>query len=488
VAAERRVLAGRALPWIACVVGVAVAYELSKNWTLGGPIAPLLIVATTTAGLLLFRPKVAVVFVLVLGASVLKPPFASFSIGGVRTDAHEALCYALLALWVWHFTRTYPVRDSVFTMPLLALGAAVVVGIIRGLAGGADPYLVKGQGKTWGVYLVALALIALFRTAQEQDQLERWVLWLCTACSVLTVGGLLLGSPVPNDTPNVPLNTLGVTVAVDRTRPAFLSLLLVAILLLVARCLVDGFTARRTAQLALFLLVEALSYNRASWATIAVCVALIAVLRPGRRLPLRGTRIALALAIIGTCTYLLSSSGVLGHDAQAVTTRLRSVISPQLADDPSYADRKLENRDALRAIERSPVTGVGVGALYGARRVTYRPDLQRDVFQDRPYVHNSFLYLYLQLGLLGVLVMGWIGARVLGEVRRWRRWVAEPVRGARGVAAGVAIAGLAMQSLANTYLLHRPSITALAVCLALVALPVRPHGTRATDIATRAAP
>jgi membrane-associated PAP2 superfamily phosphatase len=118
------------------------------------------------------------------------------------------------------------------------------------------------------------------------------------------------------------------------------------------------------------------------------------------------------------------------------------------------------------------VFGVGLGRLYGARRKVYSPVLNRVTYIDRPYAHNSILYAYLLLGILGMLALALLGRRVARTCAAARLRL--PVRdGARCVAAGFAVLGYGVLSLFQPNLLHRPSILALCLAIAL-AVPPKP--------------
>ncbi|HUP99642.1 MAG TPA: hypothetical protein VM093_04205, partial [Aeromicrobium sp.] len=139
------------------LLAVLIVYVVAVSWTAGRLQVPLVLAAASAAAIALLRPRAVALLVLLLGASILKPPAFPFGLGGLRTDAHEAVSYALIGAWLAAMltTRSRAPRTA-FAAPLLALAVAALVGCARGILAGADPYLVKGFGKTWLLYLLGL--------------------------------------------------------------------------------------------------------------------------------------------------------------------------------------------------------------------------------------------------------------------------------------------------------------------------------------------
>jgi O-antigen ligase len=439
---------------------------------LGGGLLPIALVAAVGGLVIVAAPRPTALLLVVLALTAFKPPLHPMNVAGFSTDVPELLTYGLIAAWMLTAASGALRRENPYARPVLLFVAAAFVGAAYGLLNHADSYALKGQLKAYLTYLVALPLAAYFASVAQQRRLERWLFAVATGASVFVLALVATGRPVASDAIDVPVTTLGAITPAQRVRPSLVALLVLVTLLLIARVAVDGWTPLRVSQAVLFTLVWAFSFNRASWLAVTVPALLLLRFRPGVRRPLRGVRVLVGVLLLVPPLVVTASSGSLGPSAKALVRRASSVVTPDVAREHSFVDRADEDRDAIRALVRSPVFGVGIGRQYGARREVYSPTLNRIVLIDRPYAHNSLLYAYLQLGLLGLLALGLLGWRVARTVARAA--VRLPVQdGARCAAAGFAVLGYFILSLLQPNLLHRPSI--LAVCLAIaLAVPPRP--------------
>ncbi len=125
----------------------------------------------------------------------------------------------------------------------------------------------------------------------------------------------------------------------------------------------------------------------------------------------------------------------------------------------TLADRHYENGFAERALRAHPIVGIG-WAPYGAE--VLEPDGQR---QQRSFIHNQYLGVWLRAGLLGLAALLMVLLRsFLLSLRAFRReadWIAA------GTAA--AIAGIAASSAVGIYVQEEASALTL---MALAALAV----------------
>lgn len=117
----------------------------------------------------------------------------------------------------------------------------------------------------------------------------------------------------------------------------------------------------------------------------------------------RELRIKFILMLLGV---MFASSSVLcivkPDFAEAIVVRFLSVKDENTnawGPKTSYEWRKLENKDAITALVKSPLFGVGIGGEY-----RFRIWELRNVFEDHTrYIHNSYLFIFLKLGVLGFL-------------------------------------------------------------------------------------
>ena len=459
------------MPALLLLAAAAGAFEVSR-WFVQGRLLPgLLLVLATAAVLVLRAPGSAVVLLTVLGATVFTLPVLPLRIGPVQSDVPELLVLALgLGLVVGWLTGRASL-PSTYLRPLLLLAAAVGSGLVVGAVGGVSRAYLIGDLKPYLYYSVALTAAAAFASEARQQLLARLVVGIATVACLVVLVQAALGFTVASES-DTQLYTLGTLFQAYRYRPPLLNLLPLAILLVTARAATRGITPVRAAQLALFVTVEALGFNRSSWFPILAAGLLLVVLRPGPRRHGRTLRVSMALGLLVPSLLVLAGAGLLGPTGTALSARLGSTVDSRVVRESSYEDRSAEDRSALTTLARTPVVGVGIGGLYGARRPTYRYDLGYYVYVDRPYLHNSFLFAWLQLGLLGLGAFLWLGVRV---ARTARRAVVElPWEVAsRVLAACLALLAYGVTAVFQPYLIDRSAIVAVGLALALAQSPLR---------------
>jgi O-antigen ligase len=455
-------------------VATLAAFVAAWQYGKGSSLPAYALIGAVLVGFVALAPRLIVIALLVTGASLFRPPFYPFNAGGFSTDIPEVLAFFLIGRWVIvsSLRRERPGVTKV-ALPIVVFVVAAVLGAFYGFANGGPLDIVKGQLKSYLIYLLVLPLCQLARSSEGRRWLERTVVWLCTAASAYIVVAYFAGLPLESDAPVLALNTLNVVaVGVERFRPALLSLLVVATLIVVARGRTEGFTPRRVGSLGLFCIVWAISFNRSTWVPLILAVLLIVWWGRGRSVPLRALRVSLVVTFALLSLGLAASGGVFGESGRAVISRATSVVSPEITNDASYVDRTDEVQAAIRTIERHPLTGVGLARGYGVTRQFYDPMRGVLLTEDRPYAHVGFLYAWLQTGLLGVSALVVFLALVFIRMRASLK--TEPAAdSALTLAAGTSVLVLAMQAQAQPFLVHRPSITALCISVALLGVGAR---------------
>ena len=445
---------------------VAVTFVVARQVARGNPRGLHLIVGSVALAGVLARPRAAVLALLGLTCTLFIVPRGQIAVAGSHTDFAELLAGVLIVAFGW---RELIVRNQP-RAPVLGLGlliGAVAVGCVWSATHGGERPSIVGDAKTYGLYLLLIPLNALFADERAKQQLERWILRIASGTSVAVLLAVATGYPLEGR-PGTVIDLQDVA-QVERVRPALLALLFLATLLLVSHILVRGWNALRAAGLMLFLAVWAVSFNRSSWTALAFACLLLAVFRRGPRRPKRLVISLLVASVLLPTVFVCSATGVLGRTAVGVANRLGTIGQGQTfsSGSSSFEDRAVEYNEAGRALTKSPVFGVGVGNVYGARRAVYDQRLQTLVYEDRRFSHNSLLYLYLQLGALGFLAFGVLAGQITR--RCYRSVVQLPFAAStRAAAAGCALIGAGLESLANPNLLARASIVTL--CLAVVLL------------------
>jgi O-antigen ligase len=151
------------------------------------------------------------------------------------------------------------------------------------------------------------------------------------------------------------------------------------------------------------------TFGRMVWATTFVSV-FIASAWLGRR---HFIRIA-AMGMIITICIVSVVSVVRPVLIEAVVARLTSV-DKDLRGGESWGWRQGENEYAVKKISQYPVFGIGLGGEYQPVR-----NRQMDTEQTR-MIHNSYLYLLLKFGIIGLIFPIWLCFSIWRECWRLSR-------------------------------------------------------------------
>ncbi len=154
------------------------------------------------------------------------------------------------------------------------------------------------------------------------------------------------------------------------------------------------------------------SFNRAVWAGFLLGGALTIILKPK-------TKNSQAVSIIALISILLlSCAGVLifkPRAAEAVYERVASIMTEGRRGS-SLGFRFDENQQALTALRKNPVLGVGLGGEY--KQVFRQQGIGGGFDTESSYIHNGYLSLWLKLGIFGLLLPIFIMAAVVLMYRR----------------------------------------------------------------------
>lgn len=139
------------------------------------------------------------------------------------------------------------------------------------------------------------------------------------------------------------------------------------------------------------------SFNRAVWAGFAVGALLLLIFKPRTRHSAFAPFIVLfTFVCIGVAGLLVAKPRV----ADALIERVAS-IKDEGRRGSSLGFRFDENEQALEALRRSPITGVGMGGEY--KRVYRQLSTAGSFDTEITFIHNGYLSLWLKLGLPGLL-------------------------------------------------------------------------------------
>jgi len=234
------------------------------------------------------------------------------------------------------------------------------------------------------------------RSADAPARLSRLLIGMAVAVSVLALVQYFFGLQLVREGRVGALETGGVVDA-DLTRvqmPGF-TFVLVALVWAMSKLMRGGRALWWVLpSVLLFAAAIYVNFGRALWFWTFVAVALSGLLMGLRRsLSLAGLLCAVGL-VVGTSLFVFKPAVI-----DNMVHRMVSVID-EGGSGSSFGWRKLENDAALIQIERSPLVGMGLGAEYRRWMAEVR-----NFTEHTRYVHNSYVFMALKLGVPALLAL-----------------------------------------------------------------------------------
>jgi len=187
-----------------------------------------------------------------------------------------------------------------------------------------------------------------------------------------------------------------------------------------------------------------LTFNRNYWASIIIVLFIFAVLISGKE-KRRFVAIAAAAAIIFIIVMppLINSGGRPAAYYDSIRLRFSSLFTPtDTYKSESLEWRKLENRYAWRSFVRHPILGIGLGQNYRPRIYPMDYDSRGRKRELMSYIHNGYLDLLVDMGLIGFLPFLWFLLRVL--TRGFSAWKKLDDPQDKGLVLGFTLSGMAI--------------------------------------------
>ena len=180
-----------------------------------------------------------------------------------------------------------------------------------------------------------------------------------------------------------------------------------------------------------------LTYSRNFWASICLALFIFIFLLPKIRHKIRIIKITLLFGI--ALSILLLTFTIWGGRTAEFVTSTKDRITSLFAGDKLYRSgsleaRKIENYYAFEKIKKYPIAGIGLGNSY-----IYRERWEGD---KGTYIHNGYLWILTQMGLLGFIAFIWLSIYFI--VRGFKNWkyVNDPFL--KGVSIGFTLSYLAL--------------------------------------------
>ena len=235
-----------------------------------------------------------------------------------------------------------------------------------------------------------------------------------------------------------------------------------------------------------------LTYMRAQWLALMVGLGLVCIIimPQYKKLSAKAAIITYSAALL-LATAAVIASGPLSEAsatpfASGITERFISIITPfETAKSESLQWRDFEIEKALQAIQRQPLTGVGLGNRY--RELTaYQSEASGywtrnsvatgEVSRFTRYVHNSYVAIAVKMGIPGLLVFLWFSAAVV--FKGFQVYRDMPISDHKYVVLGILVgfASLPMWFYFHAHLIKAESTATIALMAALIGSIAYIHG------------
>jgi hypothetical protein len=328
--------------------------------------------------------------------------------------------------------------------------SAIVFGVLYGVLGGrAIPYTVTSTLQTTApLFVMPFLIVNVVRSREDLLRVLRAIpaiaLLKALAGFVVVFGGLGEVS-----------EGLGrLTYYEPATNYLFIVFLLGMLAAALAR-VPTGRLARWAVPAVVLCLV--LSYRRSFWVATVACALILLLLGSGRELR---RLLPVVVVLVGVAGYAAFTGGLLGSSDSEVVQRAQSLSPQKVTSNDQDRYRLAERENILRALEREPLTGIGIGVDWPTRY-----PLPFEGANLHQYSHLAFLWWWMKAGLLGGLAyLAILGTTLVAGLRVWRRH-ADPLISTAGLAAAVSVIGFVVVELAATILGSDERGTAVLGCV-----------------------
>jgi O-antigen ligase len=215
------------------------------------------------------------------------------------------------------------------------------------------------------------------------------------------------------------------------------------------------------------------TYTRAQWIASAVALALmIMALSWDAKRRMAGFLIK-AIPVLALAYYFFGAAfqETLANSAfvTLLEHRVRSIFTPaETLESFSLEWRIFETGEALRSVGEHPILGVGLGNVYREPALLHG-EAADGYYRLIRYVHNSYLYLAVKLGLLGLFACLWfVLAFLIGGLRAYLRMPGGPYKQATlAILAG--LIGILLWSITQSLLMQGETTLVIGLMGGLIA-------------------
>ncbi|GFE58375.1 O-antigen ligase [Geobacter sp. AOG1] len=158
-----------------------------------------------------------------------------------------------------------------------------------------------------------------------------------------------------------------------------------------------------------------LTYNRTYWVAIILTYSILFIM--SNKESKKRLLVLLGILIILTCAIriMYADNTQMQEAIRSITMRFTSLFTGgELHKSSSVEARYIENEYALKQVANHPIIGIGLGN-------DYRPQVFYGDDEFTYYVHNGFMWILLDTGIIGFLLFFWfyIGF-IIRCIRKWK--------------------------------------------------------------------
>ena len=348
-------------------------------------------------------------------------------------------------------------------MPMIFIFICVVVGVIYGKYFQGNNEMVIAEARGFLGLLAVVMVQWIVRDKHGVDQLSSWISAAAVIVSIYVILQAVAGAHILDGR----VESLDQGRNADVTRSVINGVYIQGFALYhMALSLKSGRRIRLwLVPLIMIVLLGLLAtFTRGAWAAAAMG-GLVAAFLAARW---RGVFITAALGAIMLAGTVSVAYVLKPRVAEAAIERALG-IGKELKEGGSYGWRRIENEEAFRNIRERPLLGVGIGGMYKNVASSGATNFELEYF----FIHNSYLYFPLKMGIVAGLGPMFIAAAFLLGLARIYRATGGYVGTTAAVCAGTATM-VFIGAVEGPHLVSFAGLLILGTALALVAVAYRP--------------
>jgi len=392
-------------------------------------LVPLLQGIVFIAGIILLiagvkRPEYVVLTIVILTSSIIfeaKLPLIPIGIGSLHiADTLLLFLFGIIGYRAICSNTTLSEISPINKLLWLFMGTVIISAVISVYTYGVDISFVFRRLREVSYYLLFYLITSLVTEKRQIQFLIRGLFCIAMVVAVTMLVQAVVGESIQLMPGRVEVaSTFGEEFDATRILPPGTTLVLV--LLIMSICFVTFIKERsilKSGQFYIFMVLGigiVLTYTRSYWITVLLAISLL-LLIPSVKYKLRLLAMLAIVAILATTliTTFANFDKRFENTLFAVSARVSSLFAGKdLTQSSSLESRQIENSYAIPLIERHPVLGIGLGN-------DYRPPIFGDNDTITYYIHNGYLWILTDMGILGLVsFMLFYGGFLIRAVRNW---------------------------------------------------------------------